>query len=148
MGLRTLNDIRHDVAAKYPGIMPGNVKALDDALAEAQINGIRLAASVAGDYDVLSMHPYLPSECILGKLNVLKRKPRKNPVAAKNQTAICGRPWSDADRDSLKKKARKKLNFSPLVDQIFKEARVMAGSSWPSAAATKWAMNKLVDVLK
>jgi hypothetical protein len=78
MGFRHLNQIRHDLAAKYHGIWPGNVKALDDALAEAQINGIRLAASVASDYDRLSLHPYLVSECILGKLNVIKGKPKKN----------------------------------------------------------------------
>jgi hypothetical protein len=40
--------------------------------------GIQIAAEVASDYDKYSSHPYLVSECILGKLNVLKGKPRKN----------------------------------------------------------------------
>lgn len=45
--------------------------------------GIRLAASVAEDYDQTNSHPYLVSECILSKLNVLKRKPKRNPAAGK-----------------------------------------------------------------
>lgn len=133
-----------------------NVLALviEEALSEAQINGIRLAASVAGDYDRHSMHPYLVSECILGKLNVLKGKPRPNPTAKSLDKAISG---IDRKLDSVEAntkfmagmaRARKKLNFEPLVDRIFKEARTMAGSCWPSADATKWAMNKLVEVLK
>lgn len=40
--------------------------------------GIWLAAEVASDYDKTNSHPYLVSDCILGKLNVLKGKPRKN----------------------------------------------------------------------
>lgn len=40
--------------------------------------GIKLAASVASDYDKYNSHPYLVSDCILGKLNVLKGKPRRN----------------------------------------------------------------------
>jgi hypothetical protein len=40
--------------------------------------GIWIAAEVASDYDKTNSHPYLVSECILGKLNVLKGKPRKN----------------------------------------------------------------------
>lgn len=55
---------------------------------EQVIYGIQLAASVAKDYDYLSYHGYLVSECILGKLNVLKGKPRKNPDAAKIKKAL------------------------------------------------------------
>lgn len=45
---------------------------------DARKYGIRLAAEVAADYDRLSSHDHLVSECILGKLNLLERKPRKN----------------------------------------------------------------------
>lgn len=48
---------------------------------KGQREGIKLAASVAADYDHLSSHDYKVSECILGKLNVLKRKPRRNRKA-------------------------------------------------------------------
>lgn len=50
--------------------------------------GIFLAAEVASDYDKYSYHDHLVSECILGKLNVLKRRPRKNPAAAKIKEAL------------------------------------------------------------
>lgn len=43
--------------------------------------GIQIAAEVAADYDRYSSHPYLVSDCILGKLNVLKGKPKKNAYA-------------------------------------------------------------------
>lgn len=43
--------------------------------------GIQIAAEVASDYDRYSSHPYLVSDCILGKLNVLKGAPRPNPNA-------------------------------------------------------------------
>lgn len=81
MGFRHLPSIKEELLRKL-GIEPTNVKALDieHALSDAQINGIRLAASVASDYDRLSLHPYLVSECILGKLNVIKGKPKKNAV--------------------------------------------------------------------
>lgn len=49
---------------------------------EARIDGIQMAAEVAADYDKLSDHPYLVSQCILGKLNVLRGKPERNPHAA------------------------------------------------------------------
>lgn len=51
---------------------------VDDLYQKAFRHGIRLAADVASDYDKYSSHDHLVSECILGKLNVLKRKPRKN----------------------------------------------------------------------
>lgn len=40
--------------------------------------GIQIAAAVAADYDGYSTHSHLVSECILAKLNVLKRRPKKN----------------------------------------------------------------------
>lgn len=43
--------------------------------------GVMLAAEVASGYDKTNSHPYLVSDCILGKLNLLKGKPRKNPDA-------------------------------------------------------------------
>lgn len=50
--------------------------------------GILIAAEVASDYDRYSSHPYLVSDCILGKLNVLKGKPRPNPNAKALDQAI------------------------------------------------------------
>ena len=54
----------------------------------AKVAGIKLAADVAGDYNHTSSHPYLISDCILGKLNVLKGQPRKNPMAKKINEAL------------------------------------------------------------
>jgi hypothetical protein len=53
-------------------------EAVEKARRRGQIEGIRLAADVASDYDRTNSHPYLVSDCILGKLNVLKGKPRRN----------------------------------------------------------------------
>lgn len=50
--------------------------------------GIQIAAEVAADYDRLSTHTNLVSECILGKLNVLKRRPKKNPAYAKMDAVL------------------------------------------------------------
>jgi hypothetical protein len=46
--------------------------------------GIEAAAAVATDYDRLSCHDHLVSDCILAKLNVRKRRPRRNPSKFKN----------------------------------------------------------------
>lgn len=70
--------------------LAAEIRRLQKENRDAKIAGIKLAAEVAKDYDHLSLHPYLPSECIAGKLNVLKRKPRKNPVADKVDRAIVG----------------------------------------------------------
>jgi hypothetical protein len=59
-----------------------------EALIDVHIHGIRLAAEVAKDYDKYSYHGYLVSDCILGKLNVVGRRPRKNREAAKIQKAL------------------------------------------------------------
>ncbi len=40
--------------------------------------GVRAAADIASQYDHLSGHDYRVSDCILGKLNVLARKPRRS----------------------------------------------------------------------
>lgn len=45
--------------------------------------GVYLAATVAADYDKTNTHPYLVSDCILAKLNVIKGKPRVNEDALK-----------------------------------------------------------------
>ena len=50
--------------------------------------GIQIAAEVAKDYDKYSYHDHLVSECILGKLNVLKGRPKRNPAAAKIKIAL------------------------------------------------------------
>lgn len=54
-----------------------------EASRAAWVSGVRCAAAVAADYDKLSSHPYLVSDCILGKLNVLKGKPRRNSAVKK-----------------------------------------------------------------
>lgn len=55
---------------------------------DAMVDGIKLAAEVAKDYDKYSYHDHLVSECILRKLNVLKRRPRRNLAAAKIKKAL------------------------------------------------------------
>ena len=89
MRRRSLWDIEVDLAKKLR-IWKGSRSTLliANALREARDNGIRLAASVAADYDKYNSHPYLVSDCILGKLNVLKGKPRKNPTAGKIDMAL------------------------------------------------------------
>ena len=44
--------------------------------------GILVAAELASTYDGSSLHPYKLGDCILGKLNLLKGKPRKNENGA------------------------------------------------------------------
>lgn len=66
-----------------PPKVENNLRAKVELLCrEATIDGIQMGAEVARDYDKLSIHTHLVSECILGKLNVLRRKPRENPAAA------------------------------------------------------------------
>jgi len=57
------------------------VRSLREENRSARIYGIKIAAEVARDYDKMSSHPFLVSDCILAKLNVLKGKPRKNAAA-------------------------------------------------------------------
>jgi hypothetical protein len=66
----------------------GEIEVLRRQNRNAQVDGIKMAADIAGDYDHLSLHDYLVSECILGKLNVLRRKPQKNPTASKLDKAM------------------------------------------------------------
>ena len=47
--------------------------------------GAIAAASVAETYDSTSTHPYRLSDCILGKLNIRKQKPRVNQQAPRNE---------------------------------------------------------------
>lgn len=68
--------------------MVADIRRLHRENRDAKVAGIKLAASVAGDYDKLSSHGYLVSECILGKLNVLKRAPKKNQAAVDINQAI------------------------------------------------------------
>ena len=56
-------------------------------------DGIRQAAAVAADYDRLSLHDYLVSECILWKLNVMKGKPHRNKAVRPGKSTVvwcCG----------------------------------------------------------
>lgn len=54
----------------------------------SMLYGILLAASVAADYDRYSSHPYLVSDCIRAKLNVLPGKPKKNTYAIDRISAM------------------------------------------------------------
>ena len=89
MGKRHLFDIRDSMLKKL-GMKPGSIVAreIEAALSDAQVNGIRLAASVAQEYDKVSSHPYLVSDCIMGKLNVLKGKPRRNEAAVQVEQVL------------------------------------------------------------
>lgn len=64
------------------------IAKIERALRDAQRNGIMLAADVATDYDRYNSHPYLVSDCIRGKLNAMKGKPRKNPHADTLNNAV------------------------------------------------------------
>lgn len=64
------------------------IRRLQKDVRKAQVSGIKLAADVAKDYDKLSSHGHLVSDCILGKLNVLKGKPRKNKAAVTVEQAL------------------------------------------------------------
>jgi hypothetical protein len=50
--------------------------------------GILVAAELASEYDRSSIHPYRLGDCILGKLNLMKRKPRKNKTGAKIEAVL------------------------------------------------------------
>lgn len=45
------------------------------------VEGAMAAAGVAAQYNATSNHPYRIDDCILSKLNIRRRKPRKNPKA-------------------------------------------------------------------
>ena len=47
--------------------------------------GVRAAADVAQSYDSTSTHPYRLDDCILAKLNVSRRKPRRNRQVQRNE---------------------------------------------------------------
>jgi hypothetical protein len=47
--------------------------------------GAIAAASVAETYDSTSTHPYRLGDCILGKLNIRKQKPRINRRCSRNE---------------------------------------------------------------
>src|SRR5580765_859387 len=47
--------------------------------------GITAAADIAGTYDASSTHPYRLGDCILVKLNIRKRKPRRNRYAQRGE---------------------------------------------------------------
>lgn len=48
-------------------------------------SGAMAAASIAASYDASSTHPYRLGDCILAKLNVSKRKPRRNLRAQRDE---------------------------------------------------------------
>ncbi len=68
-----------DYVAMKPSTARNIKKKVDRIFEEVKKYGIQLAASVAADYDASSVHSHLVSDCILGKLNLLKGAPRKNP---------------------------------------------------------------------
>lgn len=47
--------------------------------------GVIAAADVAASYDSTSTHPYRLADCILAKLNISKRKPRRNRSVQRNE---------------------------------------------------------------
>lgn len=47
--------------------------------------GVQAAADVARSYDSTSTHPYRLDDCILAKLNVSRRKPRRNRQVQRNE---------------------------------------------------------------
>ena len=47
--------------------------------------GVVAAAEIAAAYDSTSTHPYRLGDCILAKLNVSKRKPRRNRDVQRNE---------------------------------------------------------------
>lgn len=47
--------------------------------------GVKAAADVAETYDSTSTHPYRLGDCILAKLNVGSRKPRRNRQVQRNE---------------------------------------------------------------
>lgn len=49
--------------------------------------GVIAAAGVAESYDSTSTHPYRLGDCILAKLNVAKRAPRRNRHVQRNEQA-------------------------------------------------------------
>jgi hypothetical protein len=52
--------------------------------------GLRIAAAVASDYDRTNSHPFLVSDCILGKLNLLRGRPRKNEKSRSLEQVLAG----------------------------------------------------------
>ena len=66
-------------------VVAGNVHAACSKNARRSWrSGAEAAAAVAADYDRLSSHDHLVSDCILGKLNIRRRRPRRNPDKFKN----------------------------------------------------------------
>ena len=68
------------VRSTHPACMRNRIK-VDQA---AFRRGAEAAALVAADYDRLSCHDHLVSDCILAKLNIRRRRPRRNPDKYKN----------------------------------------------------------------
>lgn len=64
------------------------IRLLRKELRGALTKGIRMGADVASAYDLSSSHPYRVSDCILGKLNVRRGKPRRNPAARELHAVI------------------------------------------------------------
>lgn len=115
--------------------------------------GIELAAAVAADYDAYSVHPFLVSECILGKLNLLKGKPRKNKSAEEIDRVIRRIEMKVGNIEIMSRlmahsSMARRRSVRAQVDEVMRQAKVMAGASWPSADATRWALNKLSGLSK
>lgn len=90
MGRRSILDIEEKLVKQLGVHDTRGLKQIAAAVRDAQVNGIRQAAAVASDYDKYNSHPYLVSECILGKLNVMPGRPRKNPAAAQLEQVLTG----------------------------------------------------------
>jgi hypothetical protein len=59
------------------------VKEIEKIKNNAFKKGIKFAAEIADQYNGSTTHPYRLGDCILGKLNVGKMKPRKNKLRIK-----------------------------------------------------------------
>jgi len=54
--------------------------------------GVRAAAGLASEYDGCSSHPLRLEDCILGKLNMLEGRPRRNKRVGGCVVRGCGNP--------------------------------------------------------
>ena len=91
--------------------------------------GVRAAADIARSYDSTSTHPYRLDDCILAKLNVGRRKPRKNPHVQRSERDA----WLSGFAVALAEMHRRLLNGNDSTG-VCEVARV-AGLTLTSARA-------------
>jgi hypothetical protein len=74
--------------------------------------GVVAAADVAAAYDSTSTHPYRLGDCILAKLNVGKRKPRRNRKVQSNAYGNVLRAF-DSERVTIALEQLEAMKMSP-----------------------------------